>query len=324
MATLASLADRVRRKLGLSTGSHSIVCDFSEGAANNYLEIDGIRLICETSTGNMANQASINLTTDDNTTAANLNTTIAAVFAGHPSISASVSTATVTVVGARTISTDDTALFAITESASQDEPPLTSDIDQWLLDGQLDLLSKLNDGAIKTAANSGGSAIFVATTIANGSDAITELAKPSPVLRIIDVSYQTMVSGDGYKRAERVPYDLLLDIQDGTSSFYKTYSATPVNNRFYSIVGNKLVLSQATGNNIKYTAVIIPDETRTNACDLPVTMHTMLVDYACAQALYQLGKDAEAQATMARYMQDIQVMNMRETPVSEPSHEQLP
>ena len=32
----------------------------------------------------------------------------------------------------RTISTDDTALFAITESASQDEPPLTSDIDQWL------------------------------------------------------------------------------------------------------------------------------------------------------------------------------------------------
>ena len=69
MATLASLADRVRRKLGLSTGSHSIVCVFSEGAANNYLEIDGIRLICETSTGNMANQASINLTTDDNTTA---------------------------------------------------------------------------------------------------------------------------------------------------------------------------------------------------------------------------------------------------------------
>ncbi len=323
MATLASLADRVRRKLGLSTGSHSIVCDFSEGAANNYLEIDGIRLICETSTGNMANQASINLTTDDNTTAANLNTTIAAVFAGHPSISASRDTATVTVVGARTISTDDTALFAITESASQDEPPLTSDIDQWLLDGQLDLLSKLNDGAIKTAANSGGSAIFDTGSITVGGT-WTSAGIPSTVLRIIDVSYQTAVSGDSVQRAERVPYDLLLDIQNGNNSFYKTYAATPVNNRFYSIVGNSLHFSQATNANVQYTAVLIPDETRTNACDLPVTMHTMLVDYACAQALYQLGKDAEAQATMARYMQDIQVMNMRETPVSEPSHEQLP
>lgn len=325
MATLASLTDRVRRKLGLATGSHAVLCDGSDGVNNDYLEIDGIRLILEdTANSTMQNQASVLKSATDSTMATYLSAAINSIFAGHSSISSSVDTATVTIIGARTVSTNNTALYAITESSSQDEPPLTSDIDQWILDGQLDLLSKLNDGAIKTAASSGGSAIFTAATISNGSDDITELSIPSTVLRITDVSYQTMVSSDTYKRAERVPYDLLLDIQNGDNSFYKTYSSVPVNNRFYSIIGNKLVLSQATGNNIKYSAVIIPDETRTNACDLPVTMHTTLVDYACAQALYQIGKDAEAQATMARYMQDIQVMNMRETPLSEPSHEQLP
>ncbi|KKL53016.1 hypothetical protein LCGC14_2279680, partial [marine sediment metagenome] len=151
-ATLAQLSDRARRKMGLGLGSHTVTLTYASIADQDTVTVHGIVLTCFTGSP-VTELAQFKKETNATATGANLADLINAIFdttAGllQSGVSASASSGVVTVTGARLVDTDNTTGFAISASSTSDEPPFTSDFDQWILDGQLDVISKASFGAL--------------------------------------------------------------------------------------------------------------------------------------------------------------------------------
>ena len=168
MATLSALGDNARRKMNLGLGSHTVTVTLSSAVADDTITVHGIVLTFKAVA--TTEVADFIVETSDAASAANIEDVINAIFDSTTGISASTSGNVVTITGAKSVTTDNAAAFAITSSTYQDEPPYTSDIDQWILDGQLDVSGKVvNEGLI--AGDSGLSEEFDLTGL--GSFTVT-------------------------------------------------------------------------------------------------------------------------------------------------------
>ena len=143
------------------------------------------------------------------------------------------------------------------------------------------------------------------------------------MIRIIEVQAKTAVSADVLQRAEEVPFDLLLDIRNGSHPFYKTYSALPVNGIYFSVFATdsqnsgkpRIEFSQTLAAHATDACKLLyikkPTETRTSECSLPDSLETLVVDYASAQCLIQMGQTEEGLALIQRYDANIKAINDR-------------
>ncbi len=169
MATLAALGDNARRKMNLGLGEHTVTITYASVADGDTVTVHGIVLTCITGSA-AVELAQFKKETSATATGDNLEDLIDAIFDSTTGVSAASSAGVVTITGARSVTTDNAAGFAISSSSYQDEPPYTSDFDQWILDGQLDVAGKVvNEGLI--AGDSGLSEEFSLTGL--GSFTVT-------------------------------------------------------------------------------------------------------------------------------------------------------
>jgi|21_taG_2_1085346.scaffolds.fasta_scaffold01929_5 hypothetical protein len=273
------------------------------------------------------------------------------------SVSATSSSNVVTITGASRVFTVAVATRAITAAgtiaeqlnkacvigtvSTEDEPPSTSDIFQFIKDGQYDLLNKLHENALvkdsSSAVTTGGDLVktieFTNTSYVNLNrvdlGSITHYTGSSNVavdiLKIIDVSYKsntlsssTFTEVDSKERAEKVPFDLLQDIRGGNHSFYKVedYSdVTPIP-KFYTVMGNILELSHklsaATATqNLSVLALTKPNEAFTTECSFGEHLQELLVMYAKAKSYELINRFDISQAITNEYNQLIGVINLK-------------
>jgi hypothetical protein len=273
------------------------------------------------------------------------------------SVSATASSNVVTITGAsrvfnsaatiRPTSAAGTPLEQLNKSLSintvstEDEPPSTSDIFQFIKDGQYDLLNKLHENALvkdsSSSVSTGGDLVktieFTNTSYVNLNrvdlGSITHYNGASDVavdiLKIIDVSYKsntlsssTFTELDSKERAEKVPFDLLQDIRGGNHSFYKVedYSdVTPIP-KFYTVMGNILELSHklsaATATqNLSVLALTKPNEAFTTECSFGEHLQELLVMYAKAKSYELINRFDISQAITNEYNQLIGVINLK-------------
>ena len=230
---------------------------------------------------------------------------------------------------------------AIGTVSTEDEPPSTSDIFQFIKDGQYDLLNKLHENALikdsSSAVSTGGDLIktieFTNTSYVNLNrvdlGSITHYNGASDVavdiLKIIDVSYKsntlsssTFTEVDSKERAEKVPFDLLQDIRGGNHSFYKVedYSdVTPIP-KFYTVMGNILELSHklsatVSTQNLSMLALTKPNEAFTTECSFGEHLQELLVMYAKAKSYELINRFDISQAIMNEYNQLVGVINLK-------------
>ena len=169
MATLAALGDNARRKMNLGLGEHTVTITYASVADGDTVTVHGIILTCITGSA-AVELAQFKKETNATATGDNLEDLIDAIFDSTTGVSAASSAGVVTITGAKSVTTDNATGFAISSSSYQDEPPYTSDFDQWILDGQLDVAGKVvNEGLI--AGDSGLSEEFDLTGL--GSFTVT-------------------------------------------------------------------------------------------------------------------------------------------------------
>ena len=323
MATLIDLAVSARRKLGLEAGEHTITCS-TNGNTADILSVNDVLLHANTSAA--YGEASFQVSATAGTHATNIKNLINAVFSSDTNIVATVNSAVVTITGARTVSLvneNSAGQYVISSTNTTDEPPFFSDMVEWVKEAELDIANKVIDEAFLA---DGADGIIEEVSIDTSGGAGTSYALPTGYLRAIELRYQTSVGSDVIKRAERVPYDLLQDIRVGDHAFYKTYGSLPVNQRWYSIYGGNIELGQNAAAHASTAAKMLyvkkPQTVSGTASDLPEFLHKTVITYVCAQSLYQLGKDQEANLMMQLYEQGIQAANGRYSSISEKSFEQ--
>jgi hypothetical protein len=321
MATLAQLEDRVRRKLGLDTGNHTIVCNAADPTNGDIITINDVDITIH---GTETNKASATLNTTPNTMAANLNTAINAIFSSASGVTSTVDTATVTILGARTLQVTQTNVaFSISTASTEDSPPFTSDIDEFIKEGQLDIANKVADNVfLADGTSSQNMVIFNEIDTSSGGSANVYNA-PTDLLRIVELQCKTAIGGDTIQRAEQVPYDLLLDIRNGSHPFYKVYGSAPVNGRYFSVFSTdsanagkpRLEFSQTLAAHatdaLHLIYIRLPQEVRATECSLPAFLENLVIDYAAAQCLMQLGQANEGMAMLGVYNQTIESINQR-------------
>lgn len=322
MATLAELENRVRRKLGLDTGNHSIVVNATNPTDGDKITINDVDI---TISATETNKASATLNNTENTMASNLNTAINAIFSSASGVTSTVSTATVTILGARTISVTQTnTSFTVSTASTEDTPPYTSDIDEFIKEAQLDIVNKVSDNVFTAdGTSSQNMVVFDEIDTSGGSANVYNL--PANFLRVQEVQAKSAVSSDVIKRAEEVPYDLLIDIRNGLHPFYKSYASLPVNHIYFSIFSTdgqnsgkpRIELSQTLAAHATTALNLIyikkPDETRTNESSLPAFLENLVVDYTSAQCLLQMGQSQEGFALLQKYDATIAAINGRYT-----------
>ena len=225
--------------------------------------------------------------------------------------------------------------------SSEDEPPSTSDIFQYIKDAQYDLLNKLHENALikdsSSAVSTGGDLVktieFTNTSYINLNrvdiGSITHYNGSSNVavdiLKIIDLSYKsntistnTFTEVDSKTRAEKVPFDLLQDIRGGNHPFYKVedYSdVTPIP-KFYTVMGNILELSHklsstAAVQNLSLVALVKPSEVFTTECSFGEHLQDLVVMYAKAKCYELVNRFDIAQNIMNNYNQTIGIINLK-------------
>ena len=258
MATLAAISDNVRRRLGLGLGSHTVTLTYASIADQDTVTIHGIVLTCFT--GSAATElAQFKKETDAAATATNLKDVINAIFDGTTGVSATVSSGVVTVTGARSVTTDNSTGFAISSSTYQDEPPYTSDIQQWDIDGQNMLVDVLNDEAL-ISGNPGVSEKFSLT----GDGSATEIDLPSDFVRESSVRAQ-IGSDSALYSLRKVDLNDLFLIREGRHHRYTVKSADKAQ-KYYAIHDDQIYFSAAPVGGTIYTvtlASVVEDDTVT-------------------------------------------------------------
>lgn len=323
MASLIDLATSARRKLGLEAGEHTITCGTNANALD-VISVNDVLFNCNSSAAYM--QADYELSANSTTVASNIKDAINTVFSTNSNIVASNVANVITIVSARTVeivTENTTGQYVVSSTNTTDEPPFFSDMVGWVKEAELDIANKVIDEAFLA---DGADGIIKEASIDTSGGAGTSYALPTDYLRVIELRYQTSVGSDVIKRAEKVPYDLLQDIRVGDHAFYKTYGTLPVNQRWYSIYGGNIELGQNAAAHastaVKMLYVKKPQTSSNAASDLPEFLHKVVTTYVCAQSLYQLGKDQEANLMMQLYEQGIQAANGRYSSISEKSFEQ--
>lgn len=218
MATLAQLGDRARRKMNLGLGSHTVtVSDYANIAADATVTVHGITLIHKAA--NTTEYADWKAETSNNATAQNIDDLIGNIFDSTTGVTVAVSGAVVTITGARSVTSSDSTRLAVSSSTYQDEPPYTSDFDQWILDGQLDVADKVVNEAL-IAGDSGLSEEFSLT----GDGASTGLALPTNFYRAIEVTAK-IGSDSALYWLKRVDTDDMIRIRAGLHPLFKVKAA---------------------------------------------------------------------------------------------------
>lgn len=263
-ATLAQLSDRARRKMGLGLGSHTITLTYASIADQDTVEVHGIVLTCFTGAP-VTELAQFKKETNATATGANLADLINAIFdttAGllQSGVSASASSGVVTVTGARSITTSKAAGFAISASTTSDEPPFTSDFDQWILDGQLDVISKASFGAL--AAGETGK-IIEEFNLSGADGSLVALSKPTNLLKPEIVTAKIGSDSQNYQLNQVSP-SLLLDIRDGSNTIYKVDSGDGAT-KYWSFWNEKIQFSAAPASSSTPTIIGIKKPQTTKA-----------------------------------------------------------
>lgn len=246
MATLAALGDNARRKMNLGLGEHTVTITYASIVTGDTVTVHGIILTCIT-TAAAYEKAQFKKETDAGAVADNLEDLIDAIFDSTTGVSSSSdSSSIVTITGARSVTTSNTTAFAISSSSYQDEPPYTSDFDQWILDGQLDVAGKVvNEGLI--AGDSGLSEEFDLTGLGSFTvtlvsvveddtvtvDGIVMIAKDAATTEVADF----ITTGTNNQDAQNLD-DLIGVIFGSTTSVTVSVAANVV-----TIVGAKTVVS---------------------------------------------------------------------------------
>tara|TARA_R100000234_G_C4999903_1_gene179801 strand:- start:466 stop:1455 length:990 start_codon:yes stop_codon:yes gene_type:complete len=320
MATLNDLARQVKRKMGLSQGSHSLT--FTTNTVDgDTITINGIKLTLR-ATPAVAEFNVSRASTAANAMATAFKASIDGGFGEAQGITAGTpSGATVVLTGARTVESSNSSGCSVTISDTEMEPPTFSDILEWIKEGQLDVTNKANDQSLMAEATS-----MIEEATIETSSASNELTPPSDFLRPIVLRYVTRVAGDKLTRAEKIPFDLLIDIRDDKHPFYVKSKNPEEGNKWYSIFNGKIqtagLVSQAIDAEIMY--IKKPQTTAATECDLPESLEKLVVDYACYKSLISIGKEEESQLYLQQYLLDIQALNAKYGFEDKNTHETKP
>lgn len=320
MATLNTLAQEVKKKLGLTLGVHKIL--FTTGAVSgDTITINGIKMTGHSLAG--SNTFVYTHSGSASTLANNFKTAFDNVFiAGEQGMTCSLEALinTVTITGAGTVVPSNKVGSSVSIEDAEMEPPTQTDILGWLKEGQLDIANKIIDQAL---ISEGSSMITEDTAIETSGKTLALDDLPSDFLRPIVFRYKTTVAGDVLNRAEKVPYDLLVDIRDRRHPFYLTGKNPEDGNKWYSLFAGNIQLGENTDTAIDASMVYVkkPQTLHNTECDLPESLQKLAVDYACAKSLNSIGKEAEGQAYLQQYVFDIQGFNMRYMPEEKNEHE---
>ena len=307
MATLAAISDNVRRRLGLGLGSHTVTLSYADIADQDTVTVHGIVLTCITGAA-AVELAQFKKETNATATSDNLEDLIDAIFDSTTRVSASSSSGVTTITGARSVVTSNTTGFVISSSTTQDEPPFTSDIDQWILDGQLWLANMVVDEALSL----GDTGLSKVTSFADSSGTSTEIAWPSDFMRSFMVTAKIGSDADLY-RLTRVTLDELFEIRHDRHDLWKV-DASDKAAKYYATAEGKCYFSAApvTGSDkAKVYYIQEPQTTKGTECDLPDGLEPLLEDYAVIKAYEQKQRYDMAQALLGSLTLSIQVINTR-------------
>ena len=317
MATLNNLTQEVKKKLGLTLGTHTI--NFSANVINNdTITINGIVITFSSSGGTgkfFAAQSG-----SDTTVATNFKTAFDAVFTSDQSLECTRVGAIVTVTGARTIVSSNESGASVNVSDTEMDPPVRSDILTWIKEAQLDIVNKLSDQALIAEASSVISEDVAIETVSR-TNTLSDI--PADFLRPIVFRYKTTTAPDILSRAEKVPFDLLMDIRDGRHPFYLTGNMPSEGNKWYSIFNGLIQLAENTSTTQDASLIYVkkPQTTATSECDLPESLEKLAIDYACSKALNSIGKEEEGQLYLQQYFIDLQSLNAKYVSEEKDSHE---
>ena len=301
-----------------------------------------------------------NIATNKNTCATNIAALISGAFSQvntGSSVTATAGSDIITITGARRVKNISSAISAgngnsgsrtaqdivnealsINTISTEDEPPSTSDIFQFIKDGQYDLINKLHENAFikdDTGLTSGMIRLVDFTNTSFVDKKQVDLGSithyngssnyPVAILKVLELSYKsstkdftTMTESDTKSRAEKVPFDLLQDIRDGNHSFYKAEDytdSTPIP-KFYSVLGNVLELSHPLSSttstqNLSVLALCKPNELLTSECSFGEHLQELLVMYAKAKSYELLNRADLSVKIMSDYNQIIGVVNLK-------------
>jgi len=307
MATLAALGDQVRRRLGLGLGSHTVTLSYSDIADGDTVTVHGIVLTCDDS-ASAFEKAMFLKTGAAGATADNLEDLIDAIFDSTTGVSSSSDgSSIVTITGARSVTTSNSTGFVIASATYQDEPPYTSDIDQFLLDGQLDIANKCVDEAL-LAGDTGLSEKFSLT----GTGSSSNINVPSDFLRDRTASAKIANDSDLYV-LKKVSIDEMLVIREGKHDLYKVDSADGAT-KYYAIYDDQFYFSAPPVSGAAMALIYgikHPQTTKATECDLPDHLEPLLVDYAVMRVYEQMQRYDMANALMQFYTQSIMVINQQ-------------
>jgi len=310
MSTLAQLGDRARRKLGLALGSHTITLTYASIADQDTVSVHGVVLTCFTGAA-LTEKAQFKKETDGPATATNLADLITAIFDTTTGVSASAASGVVTITGASSVQTDNATGFAISESSASDEEPYTADIDQWILDGQLDVANKLVNEALK----SGESNLSEVFPIA-GDGAATAFSLAAVNHLRIEAVTAKMVNDSKLYRVEYLKPDMFLTVNEDREGIYGLGTADG-DQQYYTLYDEQIHLTAAPANAaamIEIIGIEQPQTTKGVACDLPVAFQPLVEDYAVIQGLGYLGRDDRLGIHFQKYTADIQAINANYNP----------
>ena len=323
MATLADLENQVRRRMSLESGSHTILCNSANPTDDDTIVVDDTIFTIHTSA--QASKASITLHATEATQATNIGTAFTNVLGDR--YTNSVDTATVTLTGARTVSatTVNADVFTITTASTEDEPPRTSDIDQWLVDAQNDLMLKLPlDALTSETAGSDNTSLLrsVDITLASAQNFVplteAEIVAVGNVFRVVDFEFKadsSVLASDEVEHATRVPYDLLQKIIRGDHPFYKTNTTrAPMGTKWYAVYDNRIYTNcdiETTAGDARLLFVLYATETRTAECDMPEFLQPLMVMYASANGYESLGDTEMSVKLKQEYLGEIQAITQR-------------
>lgn len=306
MATLAQLSDRARRKMGLGLGDHTVTVTQASAVAGDTITVHGIILTVFTAANPSTELASFKSETSDNATATNLKDVIGGVFDGTTGVTATVSTNKVTITGARSVVTSKTAAFSISSSTYQDEPPYTSDFDQWVLDGELDVADKSTNASLMA----GKTGLMDVITLADSSGTAIAIAKPTNLLRPIEVRAQ-IGSDAALYRLMLIPPAIMLQVRQNTHEYYKVDSADKAQ-KYWSMWDDKIQFSSAPVTGSGKSEVIgikTPQTTKATESELPNHLQPLVSDYVVVQAYTQMQRLDIAQHMFQRYIANLGATN---------------
>lgn len=304
MATLAAISDNVRRRLGLGLGSHTItVSDYSNIAADSTITVHGITLTMKAAA--TTEVADFIAQTSNNATAQNIDDLIGNIFDGTTGVSVSVSGAVVTVTGAKSVTSSDSTRLTVSSSTYQDEPPYTSDIDQWILDGQNHFVDVFSNRVLMSGFPGLGEKFSL-----TGDGTATEINLPSDFVRESVVTAQ-IGSDAALYRLILVTLEELFLIRNGRHSTMKVNAADKAE-KYYAIADDQMYFSAAPvsgAEKVLIYGIKEPQTAKASECDLPDHLEPLLEDYVVIRAYEQMQRYDMARALWEHFMANVDRIN---------------